>query len=109
MNKNSACFPWNNYIPTIHVTVHAFLGTITSQQYTSHITYVKRYYCIKYHNFTEFPGVEILCKTHSFRRVSGNFSELFLRNFHAKKLGEISVFNTVYYIPCWQVSAQSQK
>ena len=33
--RHSACFPWNNYIPTIHVTVHAFLGTITSQQYTS--------------------------------------------------------------------------
>ena len=66
-------------------------------------------HCIKYRNFTWFPGIEILWNG-SFRIVSGDSPEnwpdsrgncAFPQTFHTRKLGEI----TVFYVACHAVQS----
>ena len=51
-------------------------------------------HCVKYRNFTLFPGVESLWKDIAVHpKLCGNYA--FPQNFHTRKLGEILVFYTV--------------
>ena len=61
-------------------------------------------HCVKYRNFTQSPGLEILWKgTVSTKlrvnhpKLCGNFA--FPQNFHARKLSRVTVFHAVFSIP----------
>ena len=54
-------------------------------------------HCVKYRNFTQFPGVEVLRKGTAIRlKLCGNCA--FPQNLHTRKLGEIGVFYAVSVI-----------
>ena len=54
-------------------------------------------HCVKYRNFTQFPGVEVLRKgTAICLKLCGNCA--FPQNLHTRKLGEIGVFYAVSVI-----------
>ena len=51
-------------------------------------------HCVKYRNFTQFPGVEVLRKGTAIRlKLCGNCA--FPQNLHTRKLGKITVFSVV--------------
>ena len=64
------------------------------------------HHCVKYRNFTQFPGVEILWKGTVSEWFRANHPKLcrncaFPQNFHTRKLGEITVFYAVSVL--WNV------
>ena len=64
------------------------------------VTIISEIHCIKYRNFTSFPGVGILWEGTVSAEFLGNRPKLFgncafLQNVHTRKLVEISVFYTV--------------
>ena len=61
------------------------------------------YHCVKYRNFHLTSWYENFMEKHiflhSFKRFARNYEETaFPRNFHTRKLGEITVFYAVYLI-----------
>ena len=50
-------------------------------------------HCIKYQNFTEFSGLEVLWKC----TVSAEFRAIYHKSFHTSKLGEITIFYAVIF------------
>ena len=68
-------------------------------------------HCVNYCNFTWFPGLEILWKGVVSAEFRANHSKLcgscaFPRNFHTRKLGEITAFYAVLGSFVWRLQKQ---